>query len=141
LPSRYSKMSFSISLSAEIFYKFRILTVHSICPWLFRFPWFLACRYISKYRILFIFVFNMCFFCSLDSAVGIATGYGLNGWISCPGKCKNFLFCMSSRRVLVPKQPRIHWAPGNLSPVIERQGREADHSLQIMLRSRKIHSP
>jgi hypothetical protein len=66
-----------------------------------------------------------------DSAVGIATGYGLDhrrGRSSSPGGGKNFQFSMSSRPVLGPTQPPIQWAPGVLSPEVKLPEREADHS-------------
>jgi hypothetical protein len=64
---------------------------------------------------------------SRDSVAGIATGYGLDE---------------GGVRVWVPVVSRIHsspqrpdrlwgpiqWVPGTLSPVVKRQGREADHS-------------
>jgi hypothetical protein len=49
-----------------------------------------------------------------DSAVGIATGFGLDdrgGRSSSPGGGKNFLFCISSRPALGSTQP-IQWVPG-----------------------------
>jgi hypothetical protein len=44
-----------------------------------------------------------------DSAVGIATGYGLGekGLISSPGRVKNFLFSTSSIPALGSTQPPI----------------------------------
>jgi hypothetical protein len=67
---------------------------------------------------------------SLDSSVGIATGYGLDdrgGRSSSPGKVKNFLFSTSSRPALGSIKP-IKRVPGALSPGLKRQGREADDS-------------
>jgi hypothetical protein len=50
---------------------------------------------------------------SLDSAIGIATGYGLyeKGSTSSPGRFKNFLFSTSSRPVLRPTQPLFQRVP------------------------------
>jgi hypothetical protein len=63
---------------------------------------------------------------SRDSAVGIATGYGLDDrgvGVRVPvGSPK------SSRPALGSTQPHIQWVPGALSPGVRRQGREADHS-------------
>jgi hypothetical protein len=54
---------------------------------------------------------------SLDSSVGIAKGYGLDG------RGSIFLYSTASRRALGSTQPPIQWVPGALSP-----GREVDHS-------------
>jgi hypothetical protein len=65
------------------------------------------------------------------SAIGIATGYGLDdrrGRSSSTDRVKNFLFSTSSRPVLGPTQPPIQWVMGAVSPGVKRQGREADHS-------------
>jgi hypothetical protein len=69
---------------------------------------------------------------SRDSAVGIATGYGLDDrgvGIRVPmGGSKNFYFSMSSTPALGPTQPPMQWVPGALSPRVKRAGRETDHS-------------
>jgi hypothetical protein len=67
---------------------------------------------------------------SRDSAVGIATGYRAGqqrGRSSSTGRVKNSLFYTSSRPVMGPIQPPIHWVPGTLSPGV-KPGHEADHS-------------
>jgi hypothetical protein len=59
-----------------------------------------------------------------DSAVGIATGYGLNDGgvgVRVPVGARIFFS-------LVPTQPPIQWVPGAISPRVKRSGREADHS-------------
>ena len=60
----------------------------------------------------------------LDSAVGIATGYGLDG----PGIASRWGrdFPHLSRPVLGPTQPPIQWLPG-LFPGVKRPGRGIDH--------------
>jgi hypothetical protein len=78
---------------------------------------------------------------SRDSAIGIATGYGLNdeGYRSSnPSRVKNFLFSTSSRLTLGPTQPPIQWVLGALSPGVKRQGREADHSPPASAEVKKI---
>jgi hypothetical protein len=70
---------------------------------------------------------------NLDSAVGIATGYGLDA-----RGVKNFLFSKSSRPDLGPTQPRIQRVPEDLSPEIKRPGREADHSPPTSAKVKKM---
>jgi hypothetical protein len=65
-----------------------------------------------------------------DSAVGIATGYGLDDQgvgVRVPVGSRIF-FSKSSRLALGSTQPPIQWVPGALSPGVKRPGREADHS-------------
>jgi hypothetical protein len=84
---------------------------------------------------------NRCFYliyCSIpllyvshSSAVGIATGYGLDYigvGVQVPVQFKHFNFSISSWLAVGPIQPPIQWVPGALSPGVKRQGREADHS-------------
>jgi hypothetical protein len=86
---------------------------------------------------------------SLDSSVGIATGYGLDDrgvGVRVPESVKNFLFSTSSRLALGSTQPPIQWLPGALSPGLKRQGREVDHSPPTSAEVKKnvdlyIHSP
>jgi hypothetical protein len=47
---------------------------------------------------------------------------------SSPSRFKSFHFSVSSRPALWSTQPPIQWVKGTLSQVIERLGREADHS-------------
>jgi hypothetical protein len=47
---------------------------------------------------------------------------------SSPGRVKNFLFSKSSRPALGSTQPPIQWVTADLSPGVQRPGREADHS-------------
>jgi hypothetical protein len=65
---------------------------------------------------------------SWDNSVGIATGHGLDGRGSIPGKSKRFV---SSRPALGATQPTIQWVPGGgaLSPEVNRPERERGHSL------------
>jgi hypothetical protein len=66
---------------------------------------------------------------SRDSAVGIATGYGLDGRgvrVRVPVGAR--IFFMSSRSVLGLAQPPVQWVPGALSQGVKRPEREADHS-------------
>jgi hypothetical protein len=59
-----------------------------------------------------------------DSAVGIATVYGLDdnrGRISSPGRVKNFLLSASSRPALGPTQSPIQWVRRALSSEAKRQ--------------------
>jgi hypothetical protein len=70
-----------------------------------------------------------------DSAVGIATGYGLDdkrGRISSPDGGKNFLFSTSSRPVLGSNQRPIQFFPGD-----KMAGREADQSPQTSAEVKK----
>jgi hypothetical protein len=60
-------------------------------------------------------------------SVGIATGYGLDGRGSIPGRDKIFLFSRESRSALWPTRLPIQWVRGAVSPGVKRQGREADH--------------
>jgi hypothetical protein len=72
-----------------------------------------------------------------DSLVGIATGYGLDGPFSIPGSVSFFL-STASRLALDPAQPPIQWVPAAPSPRLKRLGREADHSLHVVSRSKKV---
>jgi hypothetical protein len=62
-----------------------------------------------------------------DLSFGIATGYGLNGRCSIPGRGKK-LCSTASRLAMGPTQPPIEWVEGALSPGVKRQGDEADNS-------------
>jgi hypothetical protein len=56
---------------------------------------------------------------TLYSAVGMATGYGLDDrrvGVRSPVGGKNFHFSMSSRPTLGPTQPSIQWMPATFSP-------------------------
>jgi hypothetical protein len=67
---------------------------------------------------VFVSVHNL-FVPSRDSAVGIATGYGLDErgvGVRIPGGGKNFHLSMSCIPALGPTQPPIQWVPGALSP-------------------------
>jgi hypothetical protein len=78
-------------------------------------------------------------FMSGDSAVGIATGYGLDeGRSSSPGKVKNFLFSTLSRPAVWPTQPPIQWVLSLFPRGVKRQGREADHSPPARAEVKKI---
>jgi hypothetical protein len=69
---------------------------------------------------------------SRDSAVSIATGYGLDdrgGRISSLSRVKNFPFSMLSKSALGPTQPSIQLISGALAQGVKRPGRDADHSL------------
>jgi hypothetical protein len=81
--------------------------------------------------------------CSRDSAVGIATGYGLDDrqvTLPSPCKVKNFRLSMSSRPA-----PRVHptsypMGTGDSFPGVKRPGRDAGHHLYLVPRSRKSGS-
>jgi hypothetical protein len=66
-----------------------------------------------------------------DSSVGTATGYGLDGRGSIPGR--GWEFCSSTpcpRPALGPTDPPIQWSSGALSLGVKRPGHDADHSPQ-----------
>jgi hypothetical protein len=65
---------------------------------------------------------------SRDSSVGIATGYGLDGWSSSPVGDKIFLLSTSSRTAMGPTQPIIQWAQEGSFAGVKRPERGADHS-------------
>jgi hypothetical protein len=76
--------------------------------------------------------FVLCILCrSRDSSVGIATSLraGRSGFDSRQG-LGIFLFATASRPAVGSTQPPMQWVPGALSPEVNRQGREADHSSQ-----------
>jgi hypothetical protein len=76
---------------------------------------------------------------SRDSSVGIVLGYGLDYWgsrVRLPAGLGIFLFTTASRTVLGPTQPSIQWVPGAFYLGVKRPGREADHSLHLVPRSR-----
>jgi hypothetical protein len=62
------------------------------------------------------------------------------GRSSTPGRVRNFLFSMSSKRVLGSTQPPMRWVPGALSPGVKRPERELTTHLQLVMRSRKYGS-
>jgi hypothetical protein len=65
---------------------------------------------------------------SSDSAVGIATNYGLDDrGVGIRVPVGSRIFSTSSRPALGSAQP-IQWVPGALSLGVKRPGREADHS-------------
>jgi hypothetical protein len=64
---------------------------------------------------------------SRDCSVGNATGYGLSGRGSNPGRSKILLFT-ASRPALCPTQPPIHLVPWDVSLRVTQQGLDADHS-------------
>jgi hypothetical protein len=59
------------------------------------------------------------------------------GRSSSPGRVKNFHFSISSRPAL-GTQPAIQWVQAALSPGLNRQGREADHSSPTSAEIKKI---
>jgi hypothetical protein len=78
---------------------------------------------------------------SRDSAVGIATGCGLDDrgvGVPSPSGIKNFLFSTSSRPGLGPTQPPIQWVPGALSPGVKPPGHEANHSPTASVEDKKM---
>jgi hypothetical protein len=89
----------------------------------------------AKWLVLFCFrvllsIVTGVWYRSRDSAVGIASVYGLNDpgvGIRVPVEARIFS-SRSSRPVLGPTQPPVQWVPGALSPGKKLPGREADHS-------------
>jgi hypothetical protein len=76
---------------------------------------------------------------SRDSVVGIATDYGLHDLgVGVRVPVGSRAFSPASRPALGPTQPPIQWVPGSLSPVVKRQGREADHSPATSAEVKKI---
>jgi hypothetical protein len=76
---------------------------------------------------------------SLYSAVGIATGYGIDNQrsqSSSPGRGKNFLFSTTSKLVLESTQPPIQCVPGALSTRVKELGHKLATQLQLVTSSR-----
>jgi hypothetical protein len=70
-------------------------------------------------------------FKSRDSAVGIATGYGLDGrgvGVRVPVRSRMFCSPCPPDRLWEPTEPPIQLVPGALSTEVKRPGREAGHS-------------
>jgi hypothetical protein len=66
---------------------------------------------------------------SRDSAVGIATGYGLDDrGVGVRVPVGSRIFSTSSRPAVGPTQPPIEWVPGLFPRGVRRPGRESDHS-------------
>jgi hypothetical protein len=66
---------------------------------------------------------------SRDSAVGIATGYGVDDrGVGVRVPVGSIIFSTSSRPALGLIQAPIQWIPGTLSPGVKRPGREPGHS-------------
>jgi hypothetical protein len=85
-------------------------------------------------NLFYIFQLTYIYIRSRDSAVGIATGYGLDDW---EVGVRIFLFSKSSKPALGFTQP-IQWVSGALSPGVKRQRREADHSPPSSAELKKI---
>jgi hypothetical protein len=49
-------------------------------------------------------------------------------WIQLLAGARDFFFFSASRPALGPTQRPVQWVPGAVSPGVERQEREADHS-------------
>jgi hypothetical protein len=72
-----------------------------------------------------------------DSSFGIATGCGLDGQGSTPGRGTIFLFSTASSPALgTTTQPPIKWVLWSLYPDVKRMGCEADHSPQSSIEVR-----
>jgi hypothetical protein len=56
---------------------------------------------------------------SQDNSVGIAMGYGMDGWGSICGRGKIFLFSIVFRLAVGPTQPPVQWAQGGCSLGVE----------------------
>jgi hypothetical protein len=97
-------------------------------------------RKYTKIAIIIIIIIIIIIVRTLDSVVGIATGYGMDDGgvgVRVAVGSKTFLLYKSSRPALVFQHP-IKWVPAALSPLVKRPGHEADHSL--VPRSRKRES-
>jgi hypothetical protein len=73
---------------------------------------------------------------SWDSAVGIATGYGLDDrgvGVQVPVGSRIFCYPRRPERLWKTTQPPIQWVPG-----VKRQGREADHSPPVSAKVKKM---
>jgi hypothetical protein len=80
-----------------------------------------------------------------SSSVGIALGYRLDyrgSRVRFPeeGRLGNFLFPTASRAALGPTHPPLQWVVGALSLGVKRPGREADHHLHQVPRSKNTWS-
>jgi hypothetical protein len=64
--------------------------------------------------------------CARGSAVGTATGYGLDD------RGDTVPVPVRSRPALGHTQPASQWVPGGFSPGIKRQGREVNHSQRMV---------
>jgi hypothetical protein len=76
---------------------------------------------------------------SRDSSVGIALGYGLDdrgSGVDSRRVLGIFLFTTASRTALGPTQPPTQWVSGALSLGVKRPEREADHSPNLVPRSK-----
>jgi hypothetical protein len=76
-----------------------------------------------------------------DSAIGMATGYGLDDrrvGVPVPVGSRIFLLSTSSRPVLGSTQYPIQWIPGALSSGVKQPGREIDNSPQTSAEVKKM---
>jgi hypothetical protein len=79
------------------------------------------------------------YFGSRDSAVGIATGYGLDDQgIGVRVPVRSRIFITSSSSAVGSTQPPIQGVPGALSPGVKRTRSEADHSPPAIEKVKKI---
>jgi hypothetical protein len=75
---------------------------------------------------------------SWDSAVGIATDYGLDGLrdkVRVPVESR--IFSTSSRPTLGPTQPPTQWVTEVLTQEVKRPGRETDYSPPTFAKNKK----
>jgi hypothetical protein len=92
------------------------------------------CRHPFEYgsrfqRFSYVFLFILRSLWTLDSAVGVAIGYGQEGrGVEVQVPVGIFFSSLHHLHHLGPTQPHIKWVPGAISPGVKRPGPEADHS-------------
>jgi hypothetical protein len=99
-------------------------------------PWrnWRICWTIYELKMILVSILYSVLYMYMYSAIGIVTGYGLDGWgfgVWVPVGAELFSFLRCPNPILGSSQPPIQWVPESVSPGVKRPGHEADHSPEV----------